>query len=129
MIFLVRRKTNVKYFYNADLNLVYLTVSNSDGAVECFYLANSSSATIDLTATETIRTKLIEAHAHECIDVNKVQLMLAIVDPNTTIVYYKLTLGLISLQSLKEERTLMQPRNRDIERPHSSQVNASNGFK
>lgn len=99
-------------------------MSNADGALECFYLAISSSATIDLTATETIRMKLLEKHAHECIDANKVQLMLAIIDPNTTIVYYKLTLGSVSLDSLKVER-LMQSRLRDDDRPHSSQVNKS----
>lgn len=124
-IFLVRRKTNVKYFYNPDLNLVYLTVSNADGAVECFYLASSSSATLDLTATETIRAKLIAAHAHECHDVDKVQLMLAIIDPNTTIVYYKLTLGLVSLASLKEERTLSQPKVCDSDQAQSSGASAS----
>lgn len=103
--FPVRRKTNVRYFYNSDLNLVYLTGSDDDGYVECFYLASSSSATLDLTATETIQAKLMETHAHECKDIGNVLLMLAIIDPNSTIVYYKLSLGLISLESLRDERS------------------------
>lgn len=102
--FQVRKKANVKYFYNADLDFVYLTVSNADGYIECIYLASPSSATIDLTATETIRMKLIDSHANECPDPDMVQLILAIVDPNTTIVYYKLNIGLHTLDTLKAER-------------------------
>lgn len=102
--FSVRKKANVKYFHNDDLGFVYLTMSNANGFIECFYLASPSSATIDLTATETIRMKLIDAHANECNDPNAVKLILAIVDPNTTIVYYKLNIGLVTFETLKEHR-------------------------
>lgn len=118
--FSVRRKTNVRYFYNADLNLVYLTGNDDKGFLECFYLAVSSSATLDLTATETIRAKLSESHAHECEHIDNVQLMLAIVDPNSTIVYYKLSIGLISLESLREERSLFQQKTRENCQPNST---------
>lgn len=103
-VFQVRKKANVKYFYNADLDFVYLTISNADGCIECIYLASPSSATIDLTATETIRMKLINSHGNECSDPDMVQLILAIVDPNTTIVYYKLNIGLHTLDPSKANR-------------------------
>lgn len=103
-LFPVRKKANVKYFYNADLDFIYLTMSNADGYIGCFYLASPSSSTIDLTATEMIRMKLIGAHTNECNEPDLVQLMLAIVDPNTTIVYYKLNIGLVTLETLKESR-------------------------
>lgn len=97
----VRKKANVRYFYDADLDFVYLTISNTDGYIECFYLVNSSNETIDLTATEAIRTKLIAAHRNECSESDEIQLILAIVDPNTTIVYYKLNIGLVTSNPLK----------------------------
>lgn len=86
------------------MDFIYLTISNADGYIECFYLARLSSATIDLTATETIRTKLVNAHSNECPESDMVQLILAIVDPNTTIVYYKLNIGLVTLDMLKKQR-------------------------
>lgn len=79
-------------------------MSNADGYIECFYLASPSSETIDLTVTEAIRMKLIETHAHRCSEPDLVQLMLAIIDPNTTIVYYKLNIGLVTLDTLREQR-------------------------
>lgn len=114
----------MKYFYDADLDLVYLTVCNVNNCIECFYLASPSSATIDLTATERIRTKLLHSHGHECRDVDKVQLMFAIVDPNTTIVYYKLSLGLISLDSLRDEQLKIPPKIGDSVQAASSGSNS-----
>lgn len=93
----------MKYYYSDELNLIYLTDNNANDTIDNIYLANTSNATIDLTVTETIRNTLIKRHTHECRDPKKVNLILAIVDANTTIVYYKLTLGLISLNTLKNE--------------------------
>lgn len=93
----------MKYYYSDELNLIYLTDNNANDTIDNIYLANTSNASIDLTATETIRKTLIQRHTHECRDPKKVNLILAIVDANTTIVYYKLTLGLISLNTLKNE--------------------------
>lgn len=107
-LFSVRRKSNVKYHYSKDLDLVYLSASDESHTIEDFYLASPSNATVNVSANESIRSKLIQAHAEECCDVDKVQLILAIVDPNTTIVYYRLSLGLVSLESLQNERQSMQ---------------------
>lgn len=93
----------MKYYYSDELNLIYLTDNNANDTIDNIYLPNTSNATINLTATETIRKTLIQRHIHECRDPEKVNLILAIVDANTTIVYYKLTLGLISLNTLKNE--------------------------
>lgn len=72
--------------------------------IESIYLACTSNASINLTATETIRNTLIQRHTKEWLDADDVNMILAIVDPNTTIVYYKLTLGLINLNSLKNDQ-------------------------
>lgn len=72
--------------------------------IESIYLACTSNASINLTATETIRNTLIQRHTKEWRDADDVNMILAIVDPNTTIVYYKLTLGLINLNSLKNDQ-------------------------
>lgn len=108
VLFSARRKPNVKYHYNADLDVVYLSASDESGIIGDFYLASPSSATVNLCATESIRSKLIQAHAQQCHDVDKVQLILAIVDSNTTIVYYRLSLGLVSMQSVQNERKSMR---------------------
>lgn len=59
---------------------------------------------VNLTLTEPIHKALIQTHARECSDSGNVQLILAFVDPNTTIMYYKLTPGLFSLDSQRNER-------------------------
>lgn len=100
----MRQKINVKYHYNAEYNLVYLTEASETDQVESIYLVSASSAALNVTATERTRKALLQTHAHECSCPDKVQLILAIVDSNTTVVYYKLTHGLINFDSLREER-------------------------
>lgn len=94
----------MKYYYCDELNLIYLTINDADDMIDSIYLACTSNATINLTATESIRNTLMQRHTKECRDANDVKLILAIVDPNTTIVYYKLTLGLVNLNSLKNDQ-------------------------
>lgn len=97
----MRRKLNVKYHYNATIKKIYLTATNEAGAIENLYLAIPTSATVDLTATKSIFKALIAAHAHEINDPASVQLIFAFVDPSTTIAYYKLTVGMLSLDLMK----------------------------
>ncbi|XP_031639357.1 uncharacterized protein LOC116351404 [Contarinia nasturtii] len=101
----VRRKLNVKYYYNVVIDKIYMTVSNESGdAIESFYLAIPSSKTLDLTLTEPIQKELIQAHAHEINDPENVPVSLAIVDSSTTIAFYKLILGLSSLDTMKNKK-------------------------
>lgn len=100
----VRRKLNVKYYYNDEIKKIYVTATNEAGAINCFYLAIPTTALVDLTATEPILNALTQAHVHEISDPEKVQLIFAIVDPSTTIAYYKVSLGMLSHDALKIKR-------------------------
>ncbi|XP_055324981.1 uncharacterized protein LOC129579202 [Sitodiplosis mosellana] len=106
----VRRKLNVKYYYNAEINKIYLTATNEVGAIESVYLPIPTSATVDLTANEPIFKALFAAHVHEISDPETVQLIFAFVDPTTTIAYYKLTLGMLSLNAMKIKRRSKIPK-------------------
>lgn len=107
----VRRKLNVKYYYNAAFKKIYVTTTNEAGAIENLYLAIPTSATVDLTATEPIFRALITAHAQEINDPASVQLIFAFVDPSTTIAYYKLTVGMLTLDPMKVKRKSNIPNN------------------
>lgn len=94
IIFAVRKKLNVKYYFSEEFNCIYLTASDKNDEIDSIYLPITSNASINLIATETIHRTLIQKHAHESIDADRVDFILAIVDPTTTVVYYKLTLSL-----------------------------------
>lgn len=99
----VRRKVNVKYHYSAELNQIYLTVGNENNdAIDSFYLAIPSNKTLDLTSTKPIQTAL--HHAHEIREPENVPVNLAIVDSSTTIAFYKLTLGMSNLRTMKNKK-------------------------
>lgn len=123
----MRQKSNVKYYYNSEFNLIYLTVADDVNCIESIYLASVSSARLNMTATERIRNAILKNHAHECSSPENVQLILTIIDSNTTIVYYKLTHGMISLDSILEEgkstrsKRTVNPKNIAIVTENSSQ--------
>lgn len=84
--------------------MIYLTTSDPNGMIGSFYIASSSSANINLSATDLIRRTLIQSHAGQCND--RVDIILALIDANTTIVYYKLSIGMIGLETLENQPQL-----------------------
>lgn len=90
---------------------MYLTATNKAGAIDSFYLAIPTSATVNLTATEPIFKALTQAHVEEIVDSEKVELIFAFVDSSTTIAYYKLTLGILSLDTMKIKSRANLPQN------------------
>lgn len=119
MVFLVKQLPCVKYHYNEDLNLIYLSAnkkqpskykqskcgsseSNASAAssVEAndkeIYLPFLSFDDINLCSMEKIQMILCK---NESLKPNS--LILAIVDPNSSILYYKLTNGFLDLDAIQ----------------------------
>lgn len=109
----------VNYHYNEELKLIYLTaprtkkrptvVKSSSQNVEMddtdIYVPTMAFNDIDLNTIETIQRTL-------CPDVHQPNVILAIVDSNSTILYYRMTNGLLDLNTLMTSWKMHERRSR-----------------
>lgn len=97
----VRRVPAVSYHYNDEVKLIYLTSakgsnssgSNEDGETE-IYIPMTTFNDIDLHTIQTIQQVLGNDKQHQR------NVIIGIVDSNSSILYYRMTDGLVDLDQL-----------------------------
>lgn len=102
-LFLVRRKHYVNHYYNEAMNLIYLISSGVNNDINEIYLPQPATVEINLIKLEIIRNAIIDEHHNKWTDLNTINFNLAIVDPNTTIIYYKLEKGLVDINDASKQ--------------------------
>lgn len=91
----------MKFNFHNALNQIYLIVFDGNDAKE-IYLPMPATVDINLIQMEVIRKSIISEQQN--FNFNDADFNLAIVDPNTTIIYYKLVQGFIDFDSTKHQK-------------------------
>lgn len=94
----VRRKSNVKYYQHNQSDRMYL-MANDDNRICDIYVPIPAAVDINLAEMAALEKSILAEHQIDPANFDGINFNLAIVDPNTTIVYYKLSSGLFDINS------------------------------
>lgn len=100
----VKRITDVEYFYNRELNVTYLLISDPAGTIDV-YIPKPITEEINLIDLNRLQHFIIEKHSNIVKNLQDIILHLVTVDSNAMTIYYSHQLKLCELIQSADQET------------------------
>lgn len=92
----VKRITDAEYFYNHELNLTYLLITDPSGTIDV-YIPKPTTEKINLIDLNRLQHFIIEKHSNIVTNLQHINLHLVTMDSNAVTIYYSHQLRLCEL--------------------------------